>query len=305
MHLDFRWKIYKELLQRLLLITVFFCCFFFRAMFAPACLSHEVITRKWVLFIFKRPLPCCTIFYLCADSALLCCVLAIGLMCRLKAPPCPERCTAGTAASTTTGTTRLRLKAVLCIWLTAARGHTATPPAPPSEISSQGRRWMSFSSSCTWALMCRRWPSSREWTPASYWACSAVAAKRTQTHRHYLNVKLSRVGWLVSLASLPSLIPPTTPPSSQPILPIMNFLWPPVYFTPNLSQCRDFDLVPQSLFSHLVTNTVATYHNDKAQMFATHHLNYILFCKRKYHECNPVLRMLTDVLFLCLSFHIV
>lgn len=204
MHLDFRWKIYKELLQRLLLITVFFCCFFFRAMFAPACLSHEVITRKWVLFIFKRPLPRCTIFYLCADSALLCCVLAIGLMCRLKAPPCPERCTAGTAASTTTGTTRLRLKAVLCIWLTAARGHTATPPAPPSEISSQGRRWMSFSSSCTWALMCRRWPSSREWTPASYWACSAVAAKRTQTHRHYLNVKLSRVGWLVSLASLPT-----------------------------------------------------------------------------------------------------
>lgn len=125
---------------------------------------------------------CLETFYLWADGALLCCVLVTGLTCRLKELPCPERCTAGTAASTTTGTTRLHPRAALYIWLTAARGHTATPPAPPSETSSLDKRWTSFSSSCTWALMCRRWPSSRAWTPASYWACSAAAAKGTHAH---------------------------------------------------------------------------------------------------------------------------
>lgn len=160
-----------------------YCIFIFRAMFAPACLSHEVITRKWVYYPVSGDFNVVfEIFYLWADSALLCCLLVTGLMCRLKELPCPERCTAGTAASTTTGTTRLHPRAALYIWLTAAHGHTATPPAPPSGTSSQDKRWTSFSSSCTWALMCRRWPSSRAWTPASYWACSAVAAKGAHIH---------------------------------------------------------------------------------------------------------------------------
>lgn len=45
----------------------------------------------------------------------------------------------------------------------------------------------------------------------------------------------------------------------------------------------------------------ATRHHDKARLSATLHLNYLLLCKRKkYHECNPVLRMLIDVLFFIL-----
>lgn len=162
-------------------------------MFAPACLSHEVITRRYVL-----KLPCDvwkTSFHSLADGALFCCVPATGSTCRWKAPLCPERCTAGTAASTTAGTTRRRPGPAPCTWSTTAPGLTATPPVPPSETSSQGRRWTSSSSSCTWALTCRRWPSSRAWTRASYWACSAAAAKQG-THAH---AKLSRAGhWSVS-----------------------------------------------------------------------------------------------------------
>lgn len=32
--------------------------FIFRAMFAPACLSHEVITRKWVYYLVRGPQLC-------------------------------------------------------------------------------------------------------------------------------------------------------------------------------------------------------------------------------------------------------
>lgn len=178
-----------------------------------------------------------------ANSALLCCVLVTGLTCRLKALPCPVHCTAGTAASTTTGTTRLHLKAALYIWSTAAHGHTATPLAPPSETSSQDKRWMSFSSSCTWALMCRRWPSSRAWTPASYWACSAVAAKRT--HLHTVSPSYTQAGlaglWPVSHAWYLQV----THPPSQPILPLV---WPLVYFIPSLKH-RGLDL-SHSPFPH-------------------------------------------------------
>lgn len=130
-----------------------------------------------------------------SDSSPLCCVLVTGLMCRLKAPLCPERCTAGTGASMTTGTTKRHPKAALCIWSTAAHGRTVTPPARPSETSSQDRRWMSFSFSCTWALMCRRWPSSRAWIPASYWACSAVAAKRDIHTLSISKLSPNMAGW--------------------------------------------------------------------------------------------------------------
>lgn len=255
---------------------------------------------------FQRSLSPYETFYLCTDSALLCCVLVIGLTCRLKAPPCPEHCTAGTAASTTTGTTRPRLKPARCIWLTAARGRTATPPAPPSEISSQGRRWMSFSSSCTWVLMCRKWPSSRAWTPASYWACSAVAAKGTQTYTHYLKGKLSRVGWLAGLSGQS----PTPDTSNYPV----SFTTHSTYNEFPLTSCLLYSK-PQSVQGHRLCPTIPfftsgdKYYGKYATM--TRHnslllsiLNYILPRKRKYHECNPVLRMLTDVLLLCLSFHI-
>lgn len=171
-------------------------------MFAPACLSHEVITRKWVKFtlnlLFHEP-SCVCFFLLWPYSALMCCDPATGLMCRLKAPLCLEPFTAGTAASMTAGTTRRHPKLARCIWLTTAPGLTATPPARPSGTNSQGKRWVLCSSSCTWALTCRRWPNSRAWTRANYWACSAVAAKRdTQS---YLKLEPSRTGhstWPVS-----------------------------------------------------------------------------------------------------------
>lgn len=153
---------------------------FFRAIFAPACLSHEVITRKWVCHSVKGQTSVFQPSYLCTNSALLCPILVTGSTCRLKELPCPERCTAGTAASMTTGTIRLHPKVAPYIWLTAALGLTATPPVPPFETNSLDKRWTPFSFSCTWASMCRRWPSSRAWTPARYWACSAAAAKGTR-----------------------------------------------------------------------------------------------------------------------------
>lgn len=71
---------------------------------------------------------------------------------------------------------------------------------------------------------------------------------------------------------------------------------------------RGLDFVPQSLSSqYWLTGKGATCHHDKAQLSATLHLNYLLLCKRKkYHECNPVLRILIDGFFFILfsSFHI-
>lgn len=101
-----------------------------------------------------------------------------------KESPSPEPSTAGTAASITTSTSTaatatwpLPWEVAFYSWSTAARGRTATPPARPFGTSWQDKRWASSSSWSTWALTCRRWLSSREWSPRSYWACSITGTE--------------------------------------------------------------------------------------------------------------------------------
>lgn len=133
---------------------------------------------------------------------------------------------------------------------------------------------MSFSSSCIWASMFRRWPSSRAWTPASYWACSAAAAK--WTHIHMVSPSYSQIG----LAGLPGQSPmPDT--SKYPIFTTRStcscFLFDlQFYFSPCLNQSQRLGFIPQSLFLHiLVKSTGATCYHDKAQFLATLQLNFL------------------------------
>lgn len=112
---------------------------------------------------------------------------ATGWTFRWKAPPCPGPSTAGTEASIATMSTAPAVTMATkstrpqelwgtapYIWSTAAHGLTVTPPAPLFVTSWQDRRWVWSSSWSTWALTCRRWPSSRGWTPEHYWACSVM-----------------------------------------------------------------------------------------------------------------------------------
>lgn len=111
-------------------------------------------------------------------------------MFKSKAHLYPERSTAGTVVYKKTAEIINPLpKAVPCTWSTAVRGLTATQHAQRSEISRRDRRWTLSSSSCTWDLMCRRWPISRAWTQVSYWACSAAAAKYSG-RTHFPSVRL-------------------------------------------------------------------------------------------------------------------
>lgn len=105
-------------------------------------------------------------------------VVVTGLTFKSRARLYPERSTAGIAVYRKTAEIINPLpKAVPCTWSTAVHGLTATRRAQQSEISRRDRRWTLSSSSCTWVLTYRRWPTSRAWTQVSYWACSAVAAK--------------------------------------------------------------------------------------------------------------------------------
>lgn len=160
--------------------------FSFSASFAPACLSHEIITRKWVLLQILWKANREVVGELPTSDSLTLLMWpvwfvfsATGQTSRWRGRPYPVPCTAGIGACTrATKMGRLLWKAAQFIWLTAVRGLTATPRAPLSGTSSQGRRWMSSSSSCTWALMFRRWHSNRAWSPVNFWGCSAAVTRK-------------------------------------------------------------------------------------------------------------------------------
>lgn len=160
-----------------------------RAMFAPACLSHEIITRKWVFCLCPvlllwywwccySPVPLQPLVWLSVYVAL---SVVTGWMCMSRARLCLVLCSAGTAASrtafVTTAVIALRLVHARYIWSTAAHGLTATRRALRSEIRWPDRKWASSSSSLIWALTCSEWHSSRAWRLAHYWACSIMATE--------------------------------------------------------------------------------------------------------------------------------
>lgn len=136
-----------------------------RAMFAPACLSHEIITRKWVfclcpvlLFLILTMLLFQSARGPFFDSPYTSLSVATGWTCTWRARLCLALYSAGTAASRTASVTTAVIAHLLvharCIWSTAARGLTATQHALRFEIRWPDRKWASSSSSLIWALTC-------------------------------------------------------------------------------------------------------------------------------------------------------
>lgn len=120
-----------------------------------------------------------------------------------EALPYPKPSTAGTeacrtrnsstaASATTTGqSTKPHPRGVaLTVWLTAARGLSATPPAQLFMTSEQDKRWVRSRCWSTWASTCRRWPSSRGWIPGRCWTCST-----TGPEMFFFNAGTASVSW--------------------------------------------------------------------------------------------------------------
>lgn len=160
--------------------------FSFSASFAPACLSHEIITRKWVLLQILWKVNRESVGELTSSDSLTPLIQSVpfvfsvtGQTSRWRGHRYPVPCTVGIGAyMRATKMGRPLWKAAQFIWLTAVRGLTATPRAPLSGTSLQGRRWTWSSSSCTWVLMFRRWHSNRAWSPVNFWGCSAVVTRK-------------------------------------------------------------------------------------------------------------------------------
>lgn len=160
--------------------------FFFSASFAPACLSHEIITRKWVILQILWKVNTETVGELISSDNLTLLIQSVwfvfsvtGRTSRWRGHHYPVPCTVGIGAymrATKMGKPLWRVAQF--IWLTAVHGPTATPHAPLSGTSSQGRRWMWSNFSCTWVLMFRRWHSNRAWSPVNFWGCSAVVTRK-------------------------------------------------------------------------------------------------------------------------------